>query len=126
MIDRQRLIVFPLAARTAAPTTVTVDGRRVRGIIAYLNITARGAAAGGLTVTLSGKNAEGNKVTFFAAASPAAAASGNFVYVLSPDDMAAGGGVTEVAKRPVPFEFTVDVTHADATSYTYSLTIETY
>ncbi len=127
MIDRQRIDVFPLLARTTDPASVKVDARCISGIIIYLSVTARGAASGGLTPRISGRDAVGNKIAFWTAAAALATASGQAVYIISPHTLsAASGPITEVLQRPIPREFFVDVAHGDSTSYTYALTIETY
>lgn len=125
MIDRRSYTEYASAARTTAQTGTKRDGRFVRGLIIYLDITAAGAG-GGLTVSVKGFSGEGTAVSFFTAAA-AAAAIGRFTYVLAPDDMATtNSGVTLAVKMPVPFEYRVDVAVGNADSYTYSVKVETF
>lgn len=124
MIDRRSYTEYASAARTAAPTSVKRDGRFVRGLTIYLDITAL-TATGTLTVSVNGYTLTPTAVAFMTAAA-AAGATGRFVYILAPEDMAAGAGVTQVTKLPVPFEYTVEVAHGNGVSITYSVKVETF
>lgn len=125
MIDRRSYTEYASAARTTAQTGTKRDGRNVRGLIIYLDITAAGAG-GGLTVSVKGFSGENTAVAFMTAAA-AAAAIGRFTYVLAPDDMVVtNSGVTLAVKMPVPFEYRVDVAVGNSDSYTYSIKVETF
>ncbi len=128
MISRRRSLAIPSAARTTALsyTTGTIHpGDHVRGLIIYL-IVSVASGTGGLSVTVNSVDPSGgNAVAFFTAAA-AVTTTGVKVYVLSPDDMVAGAGVIEVAKRPVPLNFTFTVGVGDASSNTAQLLFETF
>lgn len=124
MIDRRSYTEYASAARITAPTSVKRDGRYVRGLIIYLDITVL-TATGTLTVSVNGFTLTPTAVAFMTAAA-AAGAVGRFVYILAPEDVAAGAGVTQVTKLPVPFEYTVEVAPGPAVSITYSVKVETF
>lgn len=123
-MEKSRYQLLPLAARTAAATPVRVNSRGTEGIIIYLNVTAA-SGTGGLVVQLRGFNNEGSPVIFYA--SPSSVAATSRTYICSPWNLsAAANGITAVQGVPLPYNFDVNVTHADGSSYTYSLAAETF
>lgn len=123
-MDRSRHTLLPLAARTGAATPIQLLSLGCEGVIIYLNVTAS-SGTGGLIVQLRGFDNEGNAVVFYA--SPSSTAATRRVYICSPWNLsAAANGITAVQGVPLPYRFDVNVTHADGSSYTYSLAAETF
>lgn len=125
-VSRQLL---PSLARTATNTSVQQKGVSDLAVRAYLNVTDA-SGDGGLTVLFLGFDpASGNPVALSAGGTPIFA-PGTYVYEMTPyvsqDGSAnsASGNVMESVSRMVPFQWAVQVAHADDSPYTYSLAVE--
>lgn len=125
-VSRQLL---PSGAHTATTQTQQQKGVSDRALRAYLNVTDA-SGEGGLTVQFIGYDpVSGNPVALSAGGAPVTA-PGLYVYEMTPyvsqdgSGNSAAGGVMESVSRMVPFQWAVQVTHADDSAYTYSLAVE--
>ncbi len=112
------------AARTTAQQSSPVTVRGARCAQAVLNVTAA-SGTGGLTVTLQGQDSASGS-WFALNAAPTAVTvvtSTPLVYEVCPGDGAASGGVTQRTAGMLPQTVRVSVAVGDASSYTYSVTL---
>jgi hypothetical protein len=110
------------AARTASTNSSDLTSYNARGVNVVLDITA-GGGAGSLTVKITGKDTlSGKYVTLFSSGAIAAPGVSTHLFVVYPGVVAAAyaAGVGK-ADFPLPRKWRVEVTAADATSYTYSI-----
>ena len=117
-----RVQVLSSAARTSAPAAVVFSGpTHYRGVRLLLNISAA-SGTGGLKVIVRAR--EGGAVADLNTGGSAQTTTGLKVYEIYPDAAAAAAGVVDAVSRQLPDEYEVAVTHADGSSYTYSLVME--
>lgn len=101
-----------------------MNGSRCRSILVTVEVTVK-AAAGSLTVTVSGVTAAGT--AFSLLVGTAISAIGVYTYLVSPlttTSATAIEGVTEVANLEVPALYKVSVAVGNADSWTYSATVD--
>lgn len=117
---------LPSAARTATVTGADIANSGERGIYVYVNITAA-SGTGGLRIGLQGKDPASGAYYYLTDITPAAgtwvaiAKRGGLFY---PATMTAPAGATEINPTVaiiLPDIYRVQIVHADATSYTYSV-----
>jgi hypothetical protein len=122
--DRRRgnldLTLLASAARTATTASPDQTNHNNRGVQAILNVTAN-ASAGGIKLTVQGKDPVSGNYYDLTAAPTAVTTTGTFVYELCLGVGAASGGVTQRTSGALPRTWRVLVTHADASSVTYSV-----
>lgn len=122
--DRQHAVenveglALPLMARTATSYSADLPNFNARGVLVTVNVTAVGAT-GGLALRIWGKDPLGGASGRLNAAPANITAIGTYQYVLYPG--ASGGAVAQATPLPLPRTWYLEVTHADATSYTYSV-----
>lgn len=121
MRRKTRRILLASAARTATTNSAEMNGARCRALIMTVEVTAYGGA-GSITPKLQGITPAGTAYDLISGT--AIAATGVFVYQVSPDGLTAGAGVTKVAQVEVPTLYRASMVAADATTHTYSVTIE--
>jgi len=86
-----------------------------------VEVTVYGGA-GSITPKLQGITPAGTAYDLISGT--AISATGVFVYQVSPNALTAGAGVTKVAQVEIPTLYRASMVAADATSHTYSVTIE--
>jgi hypothetical protein len=109
-------IVYPSAARTAAPTAYPIYTRKAKGIIVAINVTARAGTAS-MTVAIQAlDHGSGNWVTLIVTASIASVSQTYLTYAPNAAvtaNVSASGNLTDTIR--------ILVTPADAQSLTYSI-----
>jgi len=120
----ERRVALASASRTATVASPRLsDLFKWRGAIVTLNVTAA-SGAGGLTLSVRGYDAFGSAYNLLVA-SAAVIATGVISYVIHPGVSApAGSNVAQVASIPIPQDLDIVVTHGDASSYTYGVSLE--
>ena len=117
------LAVLSSAARTATNNSATFTQTGYRGIRIWLTVTVASGTAG-LKVPLRQKNLiDGNMYEVNAGGSLVTTAVTR-VYDFFPNVGAAAGSVQESLGRALSQQFDIQLTHRDATSYTYSVQAE--
>ncbi len=113
-------------ARTVTTTSATIDANGARGIIAYINVTAA-SGTGGLVLRVGAVDPVTLATNPIASLNVTLLTTGLRAFSIYP-----GNGGSSVAAWlfagtagvPLPSKFNLSVTHADASSYTYSVTYE--
>ena len=123
MAERSRLKALPLLARTANTASEQYRDDFSDSGIVYFNISAA-SGTGGVKVQIRGYDGDNNAVVFFESA--VFIATGVRTYVFGQGSWTAALGITAIAQVPLPQIFDVNVVVADASSYTYSVTVETF
>lgn len=122
--DRQRGntegTLLASAARTATTVSPIQTNHNARGVIVWLNVTLA-SGTGGLQVRVQGQCPVSAAVAGMNAAPTAIIATGLVGYAFYPGSVATGAGIVQVSSVPLPRTWQVSVTHADGSSYTYSL-----
>jgi hypothetical protein len=118
-VRTQRVLLEP-AARTATTACVQQVDKHHRSVRVYLNVTAA-SGTGGLKVLIRGYDKFGNPAALTGGGLTAITATGIYVYELMPYAGESVGAVQETQGRLLPVQWDVQVTHADGSSYTYSL-----
>lgn len=117
-----RVQLLESAARTAAPAPIVFSGpTHYRGVRLLLNITAA-SGTGGLKVVVSARS--GGAVAALNTGGSNQTTTGLKVYEIYPNAATAAAGIVDAVSRQLPDEYQVEVTHADGSSYTYSLAME--
>ncbi len=106
------------AARTATTDSTDQNNGYARGVLVHLNVTAA-SGTGGLTVRVQAKDPVSGAYVSLNAAPAVVTAVGTFAYLLYPG--AGAGGLTQATSGGLPRTWRVQVTHGDASSYTYSV-----
>ncbi len=111
-------ILLASAARTATTSTANQTNYNARGVHVYLKVTAA-SGTGGLSVRIVERNADGSAAAYLNAAPTAVTAVGDYVYELYPGASGAGTNVPQRTSGALARTWYVEVTHGDASSYTY-------
>lgn len=106
------------AARTATANSADITNVNCRGLSVWLNVLLA-SGTGGLTVRVQAKDPTSGQYYPINTAPAAIITTGIFLHAVYPG--AAGGALTQTTGQPVPRTFRVQVTHGDASSYTYSV-----
>jgi hypothetical protein len=124
--NNHEVTVLASAARTASVNSSDLTNFNARGVVVVVDITA-GGGAGSLTVKLTGKDTlSGRYVTLFSTGAMAAPGVSTYSFQVFPG----ATPVAQVSGTPatigkadflVPRKWRIEVTAADATSYTYSV-----
>ncbi len=114
----QELTLLPSAVRSATIATPDQVNYNWRGVLVWLNITAA-SGTGGLTLRVQGKDPASGSYFSLHAAPAAVIATGMQVYALYPG--VTGGAVSQPTQIVLPRTWRVQVTHGDASSYSYSV-----
>jgi hypothetical protein len=114
---------FASAARTATPTAVNITNWNGRGLVLFVDVTVA-ASALALTPSITLRDTLGaTAFTLWAAAAQiTATGAARYVYLLYPGSASAGSW-TESVQIALPRQLTMNVTHANANSVTYSVTV---
>lgn len=124
--DRQRnnheITLLASAARTATSTGADQTNYNQRDAYIVIDVTA-GAAAPGLTPALQMKDTLSGKYVQVHANLTKITATGTYVYFFGKGTPTAAGGVTAVSGFPLPRAWRLVMTADDATSYTYSASV---
>lgn len=120
--DRQRgnheVTALASAARTTATNSSDLTNYNSRGVVVVVDVTAGGGGgAGGITVTIKGKDTLSGKYSTVLA-SAVITTTGTTKLIVYPGLTASANAK---ADEPLPRLWRVEVTVADATSYTYSV-----
>jgi len=111
------------AARTASADCSTDPvNPSGSGIVVIVNITARDAATTITPYVRIKDSISGNYFTIWTAASAINSSSGTFAYLLHPGGVSAGSW-TEKVQTAIPRNFDIGITHSDANSITYSVSV---
>jgi len=122
-VKTQRVLLTS-AARTATTACALQTDKSQQALRVYLNITAA-SGTGGLKVLIRGYDkVSGNAAQLNGGGAAAIVATGTYVYEMMPSAGTAVGGVLETVSRLLPVQWDVQVTHGDASSYTYSVSCD--
>ena len=113
-----RQVLYPSAATTATHSLGPFGNNNAKGVILLVDVTAETDTAS-VTPSIQAQDANSDWVDIGTAAA-AIAATGNYSYCLYP--AAINGNFTEGDGMPLPTDFRITFTHADADSLTYSVT----
>jgi len=104
------------AERTATLSAPIQTNINHKGVVIVLKVTAA-SGIGGLSLRVMGI-VDGNG--YYLTAAPAAVtANGTYVYVIYPAAIA--GVLTQMTNQILPYQWRVDISHSDASAYTYSV-----
>ena len=121
---KTRRILLESAVRTATVACAQQTDMTLRTARVYLNVSAA-SGTGGLNVYFRGYDwASGNPAALSGGAASAITATGVYVFEMMHGDAAAVGAVQDTVGRFLPVDWDVQVTHADGSNYTYSLSAE--
>lgn len=115
--------ILASAARTATVNSDDQVNPGAKGVIVYVNVTAVSATPS-VTPKLQYKIPNTSTYVDAFTAGAAITATGQYVYVLYPGNLAipaSGTGVTQLEELPLPKTWRWVMTHADADSITYSV-----
>lgn len=125
--DRQRCntvqTAFASAARTSTPAAVNITNYNGRGIMLFVDVTVA-ASALALTPSVTIRDSVGATAftAWTAAAQITATGAARYVYMLYPGSAAAVSW-TESKETAFPRQITINMTHGNANSVTYSVTV---
>lgn len=112
------------AARTATTSSAAQTNRNAHGVMIFLNITIA-SGLGGIKIRLLGRDPVSGADVFLNADPTPITATGLYAYELYPAAGTAGvagaGNVQQRTQAVLPRTWLVQVTHMDASSYTYSV-----
>ena len=112
------------AARTANASSANQTNHGIKGVIAYLNVTVA-SGTGGLGLRFQTFDPVSGSGINLNAAPTNITATGVYAYEIRPGATTAGaagtGNVQQRTSSAIPHTWRVTVTHADASSYTYSV-----
>lgn len=111
------VVLLPSAARTSTTSTSNQTSYGSKGVMVELNVTAA-SGTGGLTVRIVGVI---NGTSHILASTSAQTAVGKYLLELYPGTGATSDEVTKRQSGALPKTWFAQVSHGDATSYTYSL-----
>lgn len=113
------------AARSATTISANIPSDGCKGVVAYLNVTAA-SGTGGLTLRLISIDPLSGAVAISAAVSAAVTTTGLRVVHFGPGVGASSGAFLAGGGAGVMLgtQFALQVSHGDASSYTYSLAYE--
>lgn len=110
---------FALAARTATPTLVQVTNYNARGLVIVIRVT--GAGTLGITPSLLVSDPSAGGVTVWTTTQ--ITTIGTTRHLVYPGTATGGGSsYTTVTNNAVPRDLIFNMTHADSSSWTYSVT----
>lgn len=112
-------VLLAANARTATTTTPSTLNWGHRGMLIKLQVNAA-SGTGGLQVQLMA-TINGAVAQAVNALPAAVITTGNFTYMIFPG---AASGYTQATSAAIPGEYMVKVTHGDASSYNYEVTVE--
>jgi hypothetical protein len=122
---KTRRSLLASAVRTATTTSAIQKDATQQCVRAYLNITAA-SGTGGLKLFFQGIDLVSGVAANLNGGGTAIVATGIYVYELMPNNSVAAGAVQETAGRALPCVWDVQVTHGDASNYTYSVGVEVF
>jgi hypothetical protein len=122
-ITKARRQFLASATRTATTIAGPFTEQFHRVLRLYLNVTAA-SGTGGLTVQLRGYDPVSGVAAPLNSGGGAITAIGMYVFEFGLAESTISGAVHDADARPLPTVFDVQVTHGDATNYTYSLGAE--
>ncbi len=123
---KKRIVLLASAARTADALAPKQHDEYATGVRLILNVSAA-SGTGGLTPRVRCYDPVSGLTVEVSQGGAAVIAVGTFSYEVYPStSTAAAGNVKEVISRLLPSYWDVRVAHADASSYTYSLSAETF
>lgn len=105
------------AARTASPVQTSYTNYNWKNMLVIVKVTAVGT--GGITPKISISATGAGDIAVLTAAQITLA--GTYIYAIGADAPAVGGAITGSLLMPLPKTLKLDFTHADATSWTYSV-----
>lgn len=117
-------LLLASAARTATVASAKQTDAREQYARVYLNVTVA-SGSGGLTPTFRGYDKLGNAVAL-STGGAAVTATGTYVYEMMQSAATAAGNVKETVGRILPCVWDVQITHGDASGYTYSVSAEVF
>jgi hypothetical protein len=117
------LAVLPSAARTANTNSATFTQTGYKGIRVWLTVTVA-SGTGGLKVLLRQRNPIDGSTYEVNAGGALVTSAVTRMYDFYPSAGAAAGFVQESLGRALSQQFDIQVTHGDASSYTYSVQVE--
>lgn len=112
--------LLPSASRTSTTVSATQTNYNHGGILLTLNVTAA-SGTGGLIVRIYTIDPVSGATISLNAAPTAVTANGTTTYLLYPGALNTNTTVTQIGGGALPRTFYVQVTHGDASSYTYSV-----
>lgn len=117
--------LLPSAARTATVACPVQNEVTARAIRLYLNITVA-SGSGGLQPVIRGYDKISGATVSLSTGGTAIVATGCYCYEMGLGllSTAKQGNIEECQNRPVPVQWDVNVVAGDASSYTYSLSVE--
>jgi len=111
------------ATKTATNATAKLRNRHVRGVLLLLNVSAA-SGTGGLTVRIRAyETISGNTINLLADTA-AITATGTYGFLLHPNAGAAADGIRVSRAFLLSQDWDVQISHGDASNYTYSLSAE--
>lgn len=135
---RTQRVLLESAARTASAATSNVTTTNLGNVVKlgpafdydaitarwYLNVTAA-SGTGGLTWTLRGYDKASGNFVVIAADSAAVVATGTYSFEIGIAPVAPSGNRRVAVSELLPVQWDVLIAAGDASSYTYSLSMET-
>jgi len=122
--DRQRGnhegTLLASAARTATVACADQVNYDAKGVLLFLDVTAA-SGTGGLQVRIQGRDPVIGSWRNLNAAPAAVVAVGGTIYAFYPGASTGAGDVVQATQMALPRQWRAQVTHGDATGYTYSL-----
>lgn len=122
--DRFRNNISGTALASAARTGTTVSSDLVNynhsGVVVSLYVTAA-SGTGGLQVAIQMKDTIGNVYRQINATTSTYTSTGQYVFMLYPGIDAVNSNNNQNVSQVLPQQFRIQVTHGDASSYTYSV-----
>lgn len=107
------------AARTATPAVSNLINYNSKGVMVYLNVTVA-SGTGGLTLTMRATELVASNPVQINTSPTAVTATGTYAYVIYPS-ATSGSAFTQPTNAPLPYKWSINIAHGDASSYTYSV-----
>jgi hypothetical protein len=126
MKTRTQRILLRSATRNATTATPQTEEYTMLGARAYLNVSAA-SGSGGLTLQWRGYDRASGNTAIILLAPVAITGAGIYVYeLLAGYSSAIEGDVKHSVSRGLPVQWDINIVHGDSSSYTYSLSVETF
>jgi hypothetical protein len=123
---RTQRVLLRSAARTATTATPQTEEYTMHGGRAYLAVSAA-SGTGGLTLQWRGYDKASGNTAIIMLAPTAITGAGIYVYeLLAGYSSAVEGDVKHSISRGLPVQWDINIVHGDSSSYTYSLSVETF
>jgi hypothetical protein len=106
------------SARTATPAVQNLVNYNSKGVIVFLNVTAA-SGTGGLTLSVRATELVASNPVQINSSPTAVTATGTYSYVIYPSNLT--GSFTQMTSSPLPYKWSINVAHGDASSYNYSV-----